>query len=212
MPVHRYTLRPGNDPTIRDGEVRWSCPNLDITGTWSMRSAGFRRTLLDGPEGSIRWHCLSPSAAAEVRIGDLRLAGAGYAEHLTMTVKPWRLPFSELRWGRFVGHTDSLIWIQWCGQTSRTWVWWNGLEQARCKVGEERVEIPHAGLLLELSDHTELRSGPLAATALRSVRPLVGLIPRWRRANETKWLARGTLNQRDKTDTGWVIHEIVRWP
>jgi len=211
VPVHRHTLRPGNKPDAGDRNVQWTCPNLDVTGEWSVPSTGLRRTLLDAPEGSIHWHCVSPGAAAEVRIGDVQLAGTGYVEHLTMTLTPWRLPFNELRWGRFIGQKDTLAWILWRGQTSRTWAWLNGVEHSCCKVCEERIEIPRAGLL-RLSGQTVLRSGPLATTALRPVRAFVGLMPRWRFADETKWLARGTLERTDGSDTGWVIHEIVRWP
>jgi hypothetical protein len=84
----------------------------------------------------IRWHCVCPNADATIRIGDDTVQGLGYAEHLTMTLKPWRLPFDELRWGRFLSAADTLIWIQWRGSMSRTWIWVDGAERQRAGVTE----------------------------------------------------------------------------
>jgi hypothetical protein len=211
-PTHRYTLRPGSEPAVVHGEVQWACPRLGFSGTWSARSAGIERTLLDGPQGMIHWHCVSPRAAATVRIGDDMVQGQAYVEHLTMTLKPWRLPFDELQWGRFLSPADTLIWIQWRGSMPRTWVWLNGAERRRAGVTEDRVELPEDGVVLDLRGGRVLRSGRLASTALRSIRAFTALIPRWRTAHETKWLTRGTLSRHDETSAGWAVHEVVRWP
>jgi len=210
-PTHRYTLRPGSEPTVVDTGLQWTCPRLDLSGTWGTRSAGIERTLLDGPQGMIQWHCVSPKADATIRIGNETVQGLGYAEHLTMTLKPWRLPFDELRWGRFLSAADTLIWIQWRGSMPRTWVWVDGAERQRAAVTEDRVELPEDGIVLDLRGGRALRSGRLATTALRPIRVLTTLIPRWRTAHETKWLTRGTLSRQDTRSTGWAVHEVVRW-
>ncbi|MCP4980468.1 MAG: hypothetical protein GY935_08235 [Gammaproteobacteria bacterium] len=205
------TLRPGADPTIDKSGIIWECPKLDISGIWPIHSPVFRCRLLDEPNGRIHWHCLSPGSNAEIRIGDERLTGTGYVEYLNMTVRPWQLPFSELKWGRFIAQTESLIWIQWLGPTPRTWLWLNGVGQSNSKITEERIELPDEGIVLKLRNESVLRSGPLDSTALRSVRALTRLIPKWKSAHETKWLARGKLSRHNKSLTGWVIHEVVRW-
>jgi hypothetical protein len=160
----------------------------------------------------IHWHCVAPRADATVRIGGDVVQGQAYAEHLTMTLKPWRLPFDELWWGRFLSPTDTLIWIQWRGATPGTWVWVNGAERRRAGVTEDRVELPEDGVVLDLRGGRVLRSGRLVTTALRSIRAFAALIPNWRTAHETKWLTRGTLSGQDTTSTGWAVHEVVRWP
>jgi hypothetical protein len=208
--VQRHTLRPGRDPFINDSVVQWTCPRLDLCGTWSPRLPGFERSLLDEPGALISWHCVSPNSLAEVRIGDVRLQGSGYVEYLRMTVMPWQLPFTELKWGRFLSLTQSLIWIQWNGAVSRTWVWLNGVAVPG-GVSETRIDLPHEGRTLDLQNKAVIRSGPLDETVLRPVRALTGLLPHWRAVHETKWLARGTLSQGDQTDSGWAIHEVVRW-
>ncbi|MDH3452554.1 MAG: hypothetical protein OEN20_09040 [Gammaproteobacteria bacterium] len=211
-PFHRATLRPGNQAVTLGGVVEWRCPRLDLSGTWSGRSPGYERTLLDSREGLIHWHCVCPSGDAKVHIGDYQLHGSGYVEHLTLTVKPWRLPFDELRWGRWVGHVDSLLWIEWRGPGSQTWVWFNDVEQPDCRVSDDKVLLPDKGIVLELHQAAVLRAGALTDTALRPIRAVTGLLPQWRSAHETKWLARGTISGPDQSDTGWAIHEVVQWP
>lgn len=209
--LHRYTLRPGTEANVDDNAIQWVCPRLAVAGVWIPGAPGFKCKLLDSADGAIHWHCLAPQAYADVRLGSDRLTGRGYVEQLTMTVTPWRLPFSELKWGRFVGRNDSLVWIQWLGPTIRTWVWLNGTEHLHGSVIDERIELPHEHVALNLQNDAVLRTGLLSSTALRSIRALTCLMPQWRGAHETKWLAHGTLNRPGGADTGWAIHESVRW-
>ena len=44
-----------------------------------------------------------------------REEGTGYAERLELSIRPWRLPIRELRWGRFVSEGASMAWIDWQG-------------------------------------------------------------------------------------------------
>ncbi len=62
--------------------------------------------------GTVEWHCLMPRA--RVRIG--KRSGLRYAEHLNITVAPWKLPIRTLRWGRFATPSDWIVWIDWQGE------------------------------------------------------------------------------------------------
>jgi hypothetical protein len=198
--IHRYTLRPGPSPKwIGDGELHWSSERLRANGTWKRRADGIERTLLDGPRGSIHWNCVCPCADATVRIGDRTVTGLGYAEHLTMTVKPWQLPFN-------------LIWIAWHGTSPATWVFLNGEEQWRTEITASSVHVSDGDVTLRLDERRVLRSGRLATTALRSLRAAALLIPRWRVAHEAKWVSRATLTGGNGSPPGWALHEVVRWP
>ena len=210
--AHRQSLRPAAEPEVSSGVVRWSCRLLEVSATWSLQSAPCQHTLVDQGLGSIHWKCVSPAAEAEVCIAGIRVEGRGYVEHLTTTMKPWRLPFNELRWGRYVGRQDSLIWIQWRGLTSRAWAWLDGTEQEYVDVGQDRIGLPGDGILLDMTGKEVVRSGSLNTAVPWPIRPLGALMPGWRSAHETKWLARGTLVRPERTDSGWVVHELVRWP
>jgi len=209
----RYTLRPEHAPECRaDGTIRWCCDRLDVAAQWTGRADGIERTLLDGPRGRIRWNCILPMADASVRVGQHTLRGLGYVEHLTMTVKPWQLPIDELRWGRFISASDSLVWISWRGSLPRTWVFANGTELTDAKVGSLGVESSKEVLGLIIDDGHVLRSGRLVSTALRSLSWIASLMPRWRAACETKWVARALVTSPSGSNHGWVVHELVQWP
>jgi hypothetical protein len=156
--------------------------------------------------------CVCPCADATVRIGDRTVTGLGYAEHLTMTVKPWQLPFNELQWGRFLCTTDVLIWIAWRGTSPATWVFLNGEERRSAEITATAVTVPQDAVALRLDAGQVLRAGRLATTALRSLRAVALLVPRWRVAHEEKRISRATLAGGSGSPTGWAVHEVVRWP
>ena len=212
-PVHHYTLRPGSSPKwVGDGELHWSSERLQSEGVWQRRAEGIERTLLDGPRGDIRWNCVCPCAGASIRIGDHTVTGRGYAEHLVMTLPPWRLPFNELHWGRFHAAAETLVWIAWRGATSATWVFLNGEERRSAEVSDSAVNLPQDEVALRLDTGRVLRSGRLATTALRSLRAAAHLVPRWRTAYEEKRVSQGTLTRESSSHPGWALHEVVRWP
>ena len=210
--VHRHTFRPGAMPIVNNGVIGYSCQALDVSGSWTNRLDGIETILTDQPQGLIRWNCVSPSASAEVCIGGDTIVGLGYVEHLTMTLKPWQLPFRELRWGRFISPSDSLVWVQWRGLKPRTWIWLDGVKQESADITEDRVEISDTGIVLDLQENKVIRSGYLNTTNFRLFRIFSSLIPGWRSAHETKWLAWAALRRPTRSTSGWTVHEVIRWP
>ena len=125
----RYSLRTSRAPTSQGEVLRWDCDRLGVRGIWSQGAPAVSRTLLETPDGTIEWNCRLPSARAQIDLDGIgRLSGLGYAEHLAMTVKPWKLPFDQLRWGRFLSAEDAVTWIEWRGVETNRWVFHNGLE------------------------------------------------------------------------------------
>ena len=123
-PGDRHTLHPGDPPiTDPDGSVRWSCPRLRVSGTWRRAATPAEQTLLDDDTGRIEWSGVCPRADAVLDIDGRAIRGLGYVERLTSTVPPGRLPFDELRWGRFLTPSEAVTWISWRGAkaTARPW-------------------------------------------------------------------------------------------
>jgi hypothetical protein len=191
---HSSSLREVPAPVWRgDGVLEWNAPALGVTGRWEVLDPPIQETLMDG---ACQWRCLVPRARAEVRVGDRSLLGLGYAEHLTMSVPPWRLGIQELRWGRFLSETDGLVWIEWRGPKPARLRWHNGV-----RAGEE--------LKLEIRDREVLREGPLIETALSFIPNIRKLFPaRILDLREAKWRSRAALGATE----GWAIHEVVEWP
>jgi len=212
-PRERYSIRRCDAPRVEAGELRWECERLDLRGRWTPGAPPVLRTLLDTPEGSIRWNCRFPRAGARVDLaGAGSVSGLGYAEQLTLSIKPWKLPFDELRWGRFLSAQDAVTWIDWRGLESRQWVFHNGQELSGASITTESVKLPDDRGTIEMRDTAVLREGRLMSTALRAIPGASLWLPRAvRNMEETKWLSRGALATPTHASSGWVIHEVVRW-
>lgn len=129
-----------------------------------------------------------------------------------MTIPPWRLPFEELRWGRFLSAEDALVWIHWRGAHSLNLTFHNGTSVEHASLTDD--ELVAGEMSLALDRGTVLREGALVETALNAVPGIQRLFPlRILRAHECKWLSRGVLKKPEaEPSAGWAIHEVVRWP
>ncbi|HVT57824.1 MAG TPA: hypothetical protein VHR45_05455 [Thermoanaerobaculia bacterium] len=210
----RSTLQCDQDPASHDGELSWGCPALEVEGRWLAEAPGLERILLEQENGCVRWRCLQPRSRATVTLGGGRaLAGQGYAEHLSLTLPPWRLPVRELRWGRFLSPSDAVVWIEWRGPRPLTLLVHNGAETGNAAIADHLVEF--AGSSLRLSASQVLREGPLGRTVLSSIPRLQRFGPRaMRAAHEIKWCSRGVLDPAagGGANAGWAIHEVVHLP
>jgi hypothetical protein len=146
-----------------------------------------------------------------IRRGETALRGLGYAEHLSMTIAPWRLPIDVLLWGRFLAPEHFVVWIEWrTAAGSRTWVFVDGDEARGGSVSEEgilfeggRLRLPQANRLLLRDGRLFDLLGNLSLPRRLSVRALA--------IHETKWRTRGVLERAGTAPVeGWAIHEIVR--
>ena len=211
----RSTARPGKEPDFLEGALAWTEPMLAVKAAWRGAANPIVRTLYEGPEGAVRWRCLLPCARAEVACDGVVLRGLGYAEHLSMTLPPWRLPIDTLRWGRFLSPEHSVVWIDWRKKgDDRTWIFVDGTEVPG-EVSEEdvvfeggRVRLPQRGRLL-------LRDGRLSNLLRNLPLPLplrTRLGSRALSIHETKWRTRGFLEFAGAPAApGWAIHEVVRF-
>ncbi len=211
----RSSLRKNSSPQVRGKTISWESPSLEVRGSWSALAGELGQTILDSAQGRVDWRCLQPRAHAELLIqGSRPLRGLGYVEHLTLTVLPWRMPVRELRWGRFLTETDSLIWIDWSGPRSRRLVFYNGSPVESAGLSESEIRLEDAGLILHIDDRNVLRDTTLGKSVLSVMPQLRKIVPgRVLGIRECKWLSRATLRRPGGAETkGWAIHEIVQWP
>lgn len=211
-PSSSATIRPGLEPDFREGAVVWNEPALEVSATWRGAGPSIARTLYETPEGAVVWNCLLPSAQAEIHRGEAELRGLGYAEHLSMTIPPWRLPIDTLRWGRFLAPGRSVVWIDWeNGSDANAWVFREG-QEALGEVCEEEIFFEGGRLRLPQASRLLLREGRLSHLLRNLPLPLALRLSRSALAiHETKWLTRGVLDLADAPPVeGWAIHEVVR--
>lgn len=195
--------------TTAGRDLELDASSVGLTGQWTSRYPPIAISLLDDERGKIAWRCQQPGGRASLRLPNAQvLAGLGYAEELEMTVAPWALPFSELRWGRFVSERRSVVWIDWRGGLDRRWVFAEGVAVDASVVERDRVAWP--GATLEIEPGRVWRHGRLGKTVAGV---LSFCVPRRAaRAVETKWISPAVLrSDPGAPETGWVIHEVVRW-
>jgi hypothetical protein len=197
-----------------DGDTaRLSLPHLGIEGTWRALSSPLARTVFSDNDGSVDWHCHQPLSQVDLLLhGKTRITGLGYAECLTLTVLPWKLPLEELHWGRFLSPEHALVWIDWRGPYQWRSVFHNGEEQEVQSLTESAMVFADPTTRLDLDRGMSLRSGQLGETVFAGISSLARLLPRsLMSVEECKWRSRGLLKTASDTASGWAIHEVVKW-
>jgi hypothetical protein len=201
------------------GEIRkeqdcltWENNALSIRGEWKGKYLDDDVTLYEGAEGSINWNCITPAATVSIYHAGSLIVGNGYAEHLRITVPPWKLPFHELKWGRFISDDLSkyCIWIDWKGAVRRNWIWTEqGLGEGTITLrdvafGDERIEF---------HEQTDIRSGEVTESLLGKRTFLSNLLPKKLRTfQENKHVCKCTRSSSDILPVrGTAIFEEVSW-
>jgi hypothetical protein len=155
---------------------------------------------------------VAPGARASILLEDgKQVTGPGYAERVSMTIPPWKVPIEELRWGRFLGADRSVIWIDWRGPRPLTLVFADGAEVAGASVTDSGVDLAGGGRM-GLRNPRTIREGPVVPATLSAWRPFSALVPAgFARARELKSLSQGILSEPSGREVeGWAIHEVVR--
>jgi len=205
----RSSLRGQEEPKAQRGLISWHSNPLEFDGLWHADAVAVRETVYSGEDGAIEWNCLMPQAQARVR----DRCGLGYAEHLTMTVPPWKLPIRTLRWGRFTSASDWIVWIDWQGEFSRRMVYRNGNADLPPVLEDDRIEF-NDGCCLRMNRSLTIREGALGTTALSVIPGIRKTFPaRLLEIDECKWRSRARLEKPGGPAVeGWAIHERVTWP
>lgn len=195
-----------------DGNSRlnWNEPSFNLYGSWNSLQPAFTKKLFQNSDGEVRWDCYFPLAMANIRTDSAIFDGFGYAEKMSMTIPPWKLPIRELRWGRWTADKISVVWIQWQGEYPLTLILCNGIEYTDGHITDSIIETKDFSL--DLQFHQTLRDGFVINTALRNFPGIKQILPSQARyLYESKWLSRGIFKSGDTFQNGWAIHEVVRW-
>lgn len=207
----RSTLRAGAAPEETADGIAWRCAPLRLQGRWSALCPPVREVLLARGDERVEWDVRAPRARVELSLAGERLTGLGYAERLTLTLPPWRLPIDELRWGRFCAEEAGLVWVEWRGEAPRRRVLLDGAPLEEASIDEEAVA--GRGAALRFGAREVLRQGRIGDTVLRAIPALRRAPARLLGLEETKWRLAARLSRPGRPEVeGEAIHEVVRWP
>ncbi len=209
----RTSLLPESDPCREGQSVAWSFQPFHLDAKWDSLLKGIERTLYKTGTGEIAWSCISPLARASIRLGNSRpIEGFGYVEYMTLSIPPWQLPITELRWGRFLNRNESLVWIDWKGVQPKSLLLHNGEEAGSPSVSDTEIR-GDPDIRLSLASHAVLRSGPIVSTTLSRIPGLKSILPTdVLSLHECKWLSRADLRSGTTApSSGWAIHELVKF-
>lgn len=240
--THHATIRAGDMPITSSRGASWSCESLDLSISCTPLDPHAPNAshlppphrLLDRDDGFIDWAPIHHRAAVDLRTPDFSIRGHGYAERLTMTLRPWDLPINVMHWGRWIGASASLVWLRWEGPMPKTLVLFNERgANAAFKQGLSNPEnagtaarsadanpagvrpglITARDATLSLADSRSLRDESLADSLVSIIPGLRTWTPaRTLAARELRWLSRGTLTRPNAApEDGWAIHEEVRF-
>lgn len=204
----RFVLRPVSPPSAVGGRVVWP---LERGGTvaWSGAQARPIR-LFAGIKGEIAWN---PWVLNGLASGERFQNAAGYVECLTMDFGPWHLGLQALRWGRFCGARESLVWIEWQGATSLRLLLLNGRPIGLDRVDGDGVRSLQ-GHELRFESPRKFVAGPLVQTAFGALPGAVALrAVRFFRGVQERWLCDAQLKlPAGRSDSGCALFEELRWP
>lgn len=207
--TQKHSLREQGSPILAGSSISWNPTVFGIAGQWQADSVDLRETVFRDERGSVEWQCLMPRA--QVRIGNE--SGLGYAERLSMTIAPWKIPIQDLRWGRFCSRSDWAVWIDWYGEYSKRIVYLNGKSAVSSTINDQQIRFDDGSRLI-MDQSLILRKGPLGTTALSSIPGVSKTFPaRLLQVDECKWRSHARLERPGCPPAdGWAIHEIVHWP
>ena len=97
--------------------ILWENSRLSFEGTWEGGTDTGAQELFLSKNGYIKWHCTNNGADVKINWNGKEYTGKGYAEYVDVTLPLWKLPFTELKWGRWISDTDNeaVTWISWSG-------------------------------------------------------------------------------------------------
>lgn len=199
-------------PSIAGSHLIWTCRSLRLQAEWIIQDPPVSHTLLDRAEGTVSWSYWLASARSWAQHGNSpRMEGLGYVERLDLSILPWRIPIDELQWGRFLGGTDSVVWLRWKGEDPILLLYHNLQRVAEPDIRDSSLEWDQRKRL-QLTGSTALRNGEPLSTRLLKIPGISAVVPqKLLKAREFKWLSRGTFQEANRTVEGWAIHESVHF-
>lgn len=200
--------------TLQESQYKNSFINnekLHFSGSWKSIEASISEILFQENKKLLIWNCHTPKAKFNLRLENNCYEGLGYAETLEMNFSPWKLPISELKWGRFLSENHCIIWIEWIGKKPLKKVYWNGNPK-------ENVEISDSGIIFNSENATLKFENPIPIKN-EKLQTIVTKYPflnfffnaKFLQSEEMKYKTKSILKINKQEEKGFSLYEKVLW-
>jgi len=210
--TEKSTLRKTKKPLI-NGIIQFNHKFLK-TGVSLKRTDDpiIRSLFKDNENNELVWNCHHPKASAEVIYNGNIYKGFGYAETLILPIKPWNLPIDELKWGRFLSDSCTLIWINWEGNNPINKIFFNSIEYNDAIFEKDMILFSDGMYILKFSEIQLIRKGKLSGMFSKMGFLKIFFNRKILNSVEIKYKARASLNKNSLVlSNGWSLFEIVTW-
>jgi hypothetical protein len=198
---------------ISGQDIQLAHKRMAISGIWKRIDDGLVVSLFtDSHNKKLIWNCHHPKAGTEIRFNGGIFSGLGYAETLSLYFKPWNLPIDELKWGRYLSETDTIIWIKWKGSFPLNKLFYNNKEYNDAYIGDDEIAFADKAYHIIFSGISIIRKGNLSDVLARQ--PWLKLMFRKSilTSMETKYKAKSAFLKDEKiVSSGWSLYETVLW-
>lgn len=210
--TEKSTLSKTKKPVI-NGTIHFNHKTLKTDVSLQRTDAPIVRLLYkDSDNNELIWNCHHPKALAEILYNGTLYKGFGYAETLFTFIKPWNLPIDELRWGRFLSDSDTLIWIKWTGKYPVNKIFFNGIEYNDAIFENDTINFCDGAYQLKFSEIHLIRKGKLSKLFLKMKMLKILFDHRILNSLEIKYKSKTSLNKNSIVmSNGWSLFEIVTW-
>ncbi len=211
--IERSFLRKRVVRSSSDLFKKFENPLLDISGILKMKDQPLTSfTFKDLQNHELIWDCHHPKVLTEIKYHNNSYKGFGYGETLHLTIKPWNLPLTELRWGRFLSENYTVIWNNWKGKYPVNKIFCNGVEYNDSVFEKDRILFGAKIYCLTFSDIAIIRKGTLANLFSKIPWLRIILPGNILKLLEIKYKAKSTLGINSEIKaTGWSLFENVLW-
>jgi hypothetical protein len=208
----KSTIRKSQKPLI-NGTIHFTNKFLKTDVVLNKTDDAIVRSLhKDIENNEIIWNCHHPKALAEITYNGNSYKGLGYSETLFSAIKPWNLPIDELRWGRFLSDSFTLIWINWVGKVPINQIFLNGIEFNDAIFENDKIIFGGGTYQLKFSDIQIIRQGKLSGLFIKMTFLKMFLNSRILNTFEIKYKAMTDFSKSSVfLSKGWSLFEVVTW-
>ena len=210
--TEKSTIRKTQKPVI-NGTIQFNNKYIKTGVTLKRTDEPIVRSLYkDSKNIELIWNCHHPKGLAEIMYNGNIHKGFGYSETLFSLIKPWNLPIDELRWGRFLSDSYTLIWINWLGKYPVNKIFFNGTEFNDAIFKNDIIIFGEGTYQLKFSEIQLIRKGKLSGLFLKMTLLKIFLNRRILNTLEIKYKAMTNFSKDSVfLSNGWSLFEVVTW-